>query len=43
MIVKNEQYNPPNKYEYLDQKRKRKVKLIHKFDIKANEFGIVSN
>ncbi len=45
MIVKNEQYNPPNKYEYLDQKRKRKVKqmlkLIHKFDIKANEPGFV--
>ena len=47
MIVKQEQYNPPNQYEYLDQKRKRKVremqKYIHKFDIKANELGIVSN
>jgi transposase len=46
MIVKKEQYDPPSIYEFLDQKRKRKVreiqKFIHKFDIKANELGIVS-
>jgi transposase len=43
MVVKHQPYNPPTKYEFLDQKRKRKVlemrKLIHKFDISTNELG----
>jgi transposase len=44
MIVKNIPYQPPTTYEFLDQKRKRKVqemkKLIHKFDIKTDELGL---
>jgi hypothetical protein len=40
-------YKPENDYEFLDQKRKRKVqemkKLIHKFDIKTNELGLLLN
>jgi len=44
MIVKNIPYQPPTNYEFLDQKRKRKVqemkKLIHKFDIKTDELGL---
>lgn len=44
MIVKNEPYKPETDYEFLDQKRKRKVqemkKLIHKFDIKINDLGL---
>jgi len=44
MIVKNIPYQPPTIYEFLDQKRKRKVqeikKLIHKFDIKTDELGL---
>ncbi len=47
MIVKKEQYNPPSVYEFLDQKRKRKVKelqkLIHKFEISTNELGFANN
>ena len=43
MIVKAVKYNPPTLYEFLDQKRKRKVlemkKLIHKFFlIKCRDF-----
>lgn len=30
MLSKNQQYNPPTIYEYLDQKRKRKVKELQK-------------
>ena len=30
MLYKNQQYNPPTTYEYLDQKRKRKVKQLKK-------------
>lgn len=30
MLAKNQQYNPPTMYEYLDQKRKRKVKELQK-------------
>jgi transposase len=44
MVVKNIPYQPPTIYEFLDQKRKRKVqemkKLIHKFDIKTDELGL---
>lgn len=44
MIVKCIPYKPQNDYEFLDQKRKRKVqemkKLIHKFDIKINDLGL---
>src|SRR5450755_4066151 len=44
MIVKCIPYKPATDYEFLDQKRKRKVqemkKLIHKFDIKINELGL---
>ncbi len=44
MIVKNAPYKPLSDYEFLDQKRKRKVqemkKLIHKFDIKTDELGL---
>lgn len=47
MIVKNQPYNNEHGYEYLDQKRKRKVKemrkLIHKFDIKTDELGLQIN
>jgi len=44
MIVKGVSYKPQSDYEFLDQKRKRKVqemkKLIHKFDIKLNDLGL---
>jgi transposase len=44
MIVKKEQYKPPTQYEFLDQKRKRKVremrKLIATFEISTNELGL---
>ena len=44
MIVKGAPYKPQNDYEFLDQKRKRKVqemkKLIYKFDIKINDLGL---
>jgi len=44
MIVKGIPYQSPTTYEFLDQKRKRKVqemkKLIHKFDIKTHELGL---
>jgi len=30
MLFKNQQYNPPTIYEYLDQKRKRKVLELQK-------------
>jgi transposase len=46
MIVKKVPYNPPTNYEFLDQKRKRKVremrKQICKFDISPVEISIVS-
>lgn len=45
MIVNRIPYNPPNPYEFLDQKRKRKVremrKLITNFNIKAEEIGFI--
>jgi transposase len=47
MVVKKIPYNPPNQYEFLDQKRKRKVlemrKLIQKLDIKPIEIGFVTS
>jgi hypothetical protein len=47
MIVKSVAYNPPTEYEYLDQKRKRKVKEMQKhilkLGIKANDFTFVTN
>ena len=45
MIVNRVPYNPPSIYEFLDQKRKRKVqemrKLIAKFAIEPDEVGFV--
>ena len=44
MIIKKQPYNNEHGYEFLDQKRKRKVqemkKLISKFDIKTDELGL---
>jgi transposase len=44
MTVKGVPYQPPTQYEFLDQKRKRKVqemkRLIHKFDITVNDLGL---
>lgn len=44
MIVKGVPYDPPGIYEFLDQKRKRKVqemkKLIHKFNVSTDELGL---
>ena len=44
MIVKAIKYTPPTIYEFLDQKRKRKVlemkRLIAKFDISPNDLGL---
>jgi transposase len=46
MIVKRIPYKPDSTYEFLDQKRKRKVqemkKLIHKFDITINDLAFVT-
>jgi transposase len=47
MLVKKQPYNHSHDYEYLDQKRKRKVleakKLIKKFEIKAEELCLNIN
>lgn len=47
MIVKKINYNPPTEYEYLDQKRKRKVKemrkQILKLGITANDLDLSTN
>ena len=44
MITKKVPYKTDNQYEFLDQKRKRKVmemkKLIHKFDITPDDLGL---
>ena len=44
MILKCVPCKTENDYEFLDQKRKRKVqemkKLIHKFDIRINDLGL---
>ena len=41
MLHDHQQYQPPSIYEYLDQKRKRKVRELHqqiaKLDVKMNE------
>ena len=43
-LIKKQPYINEYGYEFLDQKRKRKVqemkKLIHKFDIKTDELGL---
>ncbi len=47
MVVKKQPYNNEHGYEYLEQKRKRKVRqlrqLIHKFDITTSELGLQLN
>lgn len=47
MVVKKLPYNPPNKYEFLDQKRKRKVremrKLIVNYAISPDEIGFATS
>ena len=47
MLVKKVPYKPDTDYEFLDQKRKRKVmemkKLIHKFDITPEDLGLQLN
>ena len=47
MVIKKQPYNNEHGYEFLDQKRKRKVqemkKLIHKFDITTDELGLELN
>jgi hypothetical protein len=47
MLVKKISYKLENTYEFLDQKRKRKVmgmkKLIHKFDITPDNLGLKLN
>jgi transposase len=47
MLVKRTSYKPETDYEFLDQKRKRKVlemkKLIHKFDITPDDLGLQLN
>ena len=44
MVIKAIPYSPPTTYEFLDQKRKRKViemkRLIHKFNITTNDLGL---
>jgi transposase len=47
MVVKGIPYRPPTIYEFLDQKRKRKVqemkKLITKFNVSSTELGLQIN
>jgi len=47
MITKKIPYKTDTQYEFLDQKRKRKVlemkKLIHKFDITPDDLGLQLN
>lgn len=47
MVIKKQPYNNEYGYEFLDQKRKRKVrelrKLIHKFDITTTGLGLQLN
>ena len=47
MITKKVPYKTDSQYEFLDQKRKRKViemkKLIHKFDIIPDDLGLQLN
>lgn len=47
MVVKAVAYQPPTIYEFLDQKRKRKVqemkKLITKFNLTTDELGLQTN
>jgi transposase len=47
MLLKKVPYKPETNYEFLDQKRKRKVmemkRLIHKFDITPDDLGLQLN
>jgi transposase len=47
MVVKGVTYQPPTIYEFLDQKRKRKVqemkKLITKFNLTTDELGLTTS
>jgi hypothetical protein len=47
MVVKAVAYQPPTIYEFLDQKRKRKVqemkKLILKFNLTTDELGLTAS
>ena len=47
MLVKKVPYKPDTQYEFLDQKRKRKVlemkRLIHKFDLTPDDLGLQLN
>ncbi len=47
MVTKKVSYKTDSQYEFLDQKRKRKVmemkKLIHKFDITPDDLGLQLN
>ena len=47
MLVKKVTYKPDTQYEFLDQKRKRKVlemkRLIHKFDLTPDDLGLQLN
>ncbi len=47
MMTKKVPYKTDIQYEFLDQKRKRKVlemkKLIHKFDITPDDLGLQLN
>jgi hypothetical protein len=47
MITKKAPYKTDTQYEFLDQKRKRKVlemkRLIHKFDITPDDLGLQLN
>jgi hypothetical protein len=47
MVVKGIPYQPPTIYEFLDQKRKRKVqemkKLITKFNLTTDELGLTAS
>jgi transposase len=47
MVVKNQSYNPPSQYLFLDQKRKMKLvqkirKKIAKLDLRAEELGFAT-
>ena len=48
MLVKEQNYNPPTQYKFLDEKRrlgivKRLKKQITKFEIKAEQLGFATS
>ncbi|WP_018614756.1 hypothetical protein [Segetibacter koreensis] len=47
MVVQGIAYNPPTTYEFLDQKRKRKLqeikKLLTKFNLTTHELGLTTS